>query len=377
MMLKTLSAALVAAVTFAAPALAQDGPITFGYFGPLTGPTAQAGQALRNGAQVAIDEINAGGGLLGRQVSLVEYDDRSSPEQAVRSATKLVQVDDVDAIIGSLHSGNILAAGPVVEESQTPLVGAGTSPTWLAQGYTYFFRALGNSELSAKQLADYAETAGFKTVAILHSNDEYGNSGAGIFASAAKERGVEIAAQESFTHGDRDFTGQIGSIARLSPDAVFIWALGDDLGPVTKQMRQLGYMGPILGPEGYTLPEALQIAGPTADGVVFAAQYLIPGSVDEASDPEMKAFLAAYEEKFGEMPASDNAFRGFDAANVLAEGIRRAETTDGKAVRDAILAIDDYKGIAGVFDYASGGGNGEGIGTMRLYGIEGGNVTEM
>ena len=375
MMLKTLTAALIIAATWGAPAYAQEDPITFGYFGPLTGPTAQAGQALRNGAQIAIDQINENGGLLGRKVSLVEYDDRSSPEQAVRSATKLVQVDDVDAIIGSLHSGNILAAGPVIEDSKTPLVGAGTSPTWLNQGYTYFFRALGNSELSAKQLADYAKSASYANVAILHSNDEYGNSGAKIFASAAEERGIKIAAQESFTHGDRDFTGQIGNIARLSPDAVFIWALGDDLCPVTKQMRQLGYFGPILGPEGYTLPEALEIAGSTADGVVFAAQYLIPDSPEAASDPEMKAFLEDYKVKFGEMPASDNAFRGFDAANVLAEGIRQAETTDGEAVRDAILAINDYKGIAGVFDY--GAGKGEGIDTMRLYAIKDGDVSEM
>ncbi|MBU2325977.1 MAG: ABC transporter substrate-binding protein, partial [Alphaproteobacteria bacterium] len=119
-----------------ASGLAQEA-IEIGFFGPLTGPTAQAGQALRNGAALAVDEINAAGGLDGKQLVLVEYDDRSSPEQAVRSATKLVQVDKVAAIVGSLHSGNILAAGPVIEDAKTPLVGAGTSPTWLQKGYKY------------------------------------------------------------------------------------------------------------------------------------------------------------------------------------------------------------------------------------------------
>lgn len=354
---------------------AQDDPIKLGFFGPLTGPSAQAGQALRNGARIAIDEINEGGGLLDRQVSLTEYDDRSSPEQAVRSATKLIQVDDVDAIVGSLHSGNILAAGPEIESGEVPLVGAGTSPTWLQQGYTYLFRALGNSELSAVDLANYAAEQGYAEVAIIHSNDEYGNSGAAVFEEAIGERGIEISDNESFTHGDRDFTGQIGSIARSSPDAVFVWALGDDLGPLTKQMRQLGYFGPILGPEGYTLPEALEIAGSTADGVIFAAQYLIPESADAASDPMIGDFLTAYQEEFGEMPASDNAFRGYDAVKVLAEGMRRAETTEGPAVRDAIQTIDDLEGIAGTFDYTDG--SGEGISSVRLYRIEDGAYSEV
>lgn len=359
----------------ATPVAAQEDPIQFGFFGPLTGPSAQAGQALRNGALIAIDEINADGGILDREVALVEYDDRSSPEQAVRSTTRLIQVDDVDAIIGSLHSGNILAAGPEIEAGEVPLVGAGTSPTWLEQGYTYLFRSLGNSQLSAVQLARHANDSDYVNVAILHSNDEYGNSGAVVFEEAAVEAGIEITTKESFTHGDRDFTGQISTIVRGDPDAVFVWALGDDLGPLTRQLRQLGYFGPILGPEGYTLPEALEIAGATADGVVFAAQYLIPESAEAASDPMMQEFLTAYQEAYGGMPASDNAFRGYDSVRVLAEGIRQAGTTDGPAVRDAIMAIDDLEGIAGTFDYTDG--TGEGISSVRLYQIEGGSYSEV
>ena len=374
-MKRHLTLIAAAAMTLAQPALAQDKDVTFGFFGPLTGPSAQAGQSLRNGALIAIDQINAEGGLLGDTVELIEYDDRSSPEQAVRSATKLIQVDDVDAIVGSLHSGNILAAGPEIERGEVPLVGAGTSPTWLQQGYTYLFRALGNSELSVRQLAAYAKQSDLNNVAILHSNDEYGNSGASLFENFAKENELTITTKESFTHGDRDFTGQISIIARSAPDVVFVWALGDDLGPVTKQFRQLGYFGPIIGPEGYTLPEALEIAGPTADGVVFAAQYLIPETPEAAGDPMMANFLSAYNEKYGEMPASDNAFRGYDAVQVLAEGIRRAGTTDGAAVRDAINSINDLQGIAGTFDYSAG--TGEGISTMRIYAIKDGAYSEL
>jgi branched-chain amino acid transport system substrate-binding protein len=368
----TLSIAL-AAVAYSA-ALAEE-PIKIGLFAPLTGPSAQAGQALRNGGAMAISEINDKGGLLGRQLTLIEYDDRSSPEQAVRSATKLIQIDHVAAIVGSLHSGNILAAGPVVEEAKIPLVGAGTSPTWLQKGYTYFFRSLGNSELSVKQLVKYATDHKFAKVAIFHSNDEYGNTGANDFAKAAKAGGSEIAMNEAFTHGDRDFTGQIGNIVNVAPDAVFVWALGDDLGPVTKQLRQLGYAGPILGAEGYTLPEALAIAGSAADGVVFASQYLVPKTAADAQDPLMRGFLERYEKKYGSMPASDNAFRGYDALAIIAQGIAKANSTDGTAVRDAIGSISGMKGLAGTFDFV--GNHGEGIHSVRLYLIKNGAPTEV
>lgn len=372
---QSLLAAAIFGVLSASAAQAQEKNITIGLYGPLTGPSAVSGQSLRDGAQVAIDEINAKGGLLGRKVSMIEYDDRSSPEQALRAATKLVQVDHVDAIIASIHSGNILVAGPVVEAAKTPLLGAGTSPTWLQKGYTYFFRALGNGELSTEVLAKYAKKKGWNKIAIIHSNDEYGNSGAVLFENTVKGLGGNITENQSFTHGDRDFTGQIGRIAKGSPDAVFVWALADDLGPLTKQMRQLGYSGPILGAEGYAIPEVVKMAGPTSDGVLFASQYLVPDSIADATEPEMKAFLKSYEAKFKKLPVSDASFRGYDAANIIAEGIRRAKTTDGPAVRDAIRSISGYKGLAGTFDYV--GGKGEGISSVRLFAIKNGKFTSV
>jgi branched-chain amino acid transport system substrate-binding protein len=372
LLITTFSVALAA---FAYSAALAEEPIKIGLFAPLTGPSAQAGQALRNGVAMAISEINDKGGLLGRQLALIEYDDRSSPEQAVRSATKLIQIDHVAAIVGSLHSGNILAAGPVVEAAKIPLVGAGTSPTWLQKGYAYFFRSLGNAELSVGQLAKYATDHKLARVAIFHSNDEYGNTGANDFAKVAKAGGLEVARNEAFTHGDRDFTGQIGNIVNVAPDAVFVWALGDDLGPVTKQLRQLGYAGPILGAEGYTLPEAVAIAGSAADGVVFASQYLVPKAAADAQDPLMRGFLERYEKKYGSMPASDNAFRGYDALSIIAQGIAKANSIDGTAVRDAIASISGMTGLAGAFDFV--GNHGEGIHSVRLYLIKNGAPTEV
>ena len=349
--------------------------IKIGFFGPLTGNTATAGQSLRNGALIAIDEMNAAGGLLGKKVVLVEYDDRSSPEQAVKSAMKLVTVDRVHAIVGSLHSGNILASAPILEEFRAPTIGSGTSPKWLEQGYEYLFRSLGNSGLAVRQLALYAKSADMKRVAILHANDEYGRTGADDFTRYAREGGLEIVTQESFTHGDRDFTGQFARILREGPDAVLLWALGDDLGALTKQLRQTGYDGPILGSEGYSMPQVTEIAGTAADGVVFAAQYLIPATPQAAADPLMERFLKAYVDAFEEMPASDNAYRGYDSARILGEGIRRAQSLDPEEIRDAIENLEDFEGIAGSFTFK--GRRGEGIDVSRIFRIAGGAYAEV
>ena len=355
-------------------AFAEGDPIRIGYFGPLTGGTAQAGQAALNGCQIAVDELNANGGVLGRQVEIVAYDDKSSPEEALKSATKLVQVDKVDAIFGSLHSGNVLAAGSVIEDSQTVCVAGGTSPTWLEQGYTYLFRSISNSTVSAKQLAKYASDQGYAKIALFSSNSEYGASGIDGFKAACEEYDIEFVANETMTDGDRDFTGQFAKINAAEPDAVFIWCLGDDLGAVTKQLRQSGFDGPILGSESYTLPEILEIAGDTANGVAFAAQYIVYADPADAEDELMKQFLEAYIAKYGETPASDNAFRAYDGVKMIAFAMETAGTTDGPAVRDAYNSIDGYVGLAGTFSYA--GKNGEGIESMRIFLIDDGKYVE-
>jgi branched-chain amino acid transport system substrate-binding protein len=349
--------------------------VRIGFFGPLTGPTAQAGQALRNGARIAVEQINQKGGLLGKPLELIEYDDRSSPEQAVKAVTKLVQINKVTAIVGSLHSGNILAAAPVLEQYKIPMVGAGTSPTWLQKGYKYLFRAVGNSALSVKQLALYASKTGLKRISVIHGNDEYGGVGAKLFIEDAGRQGLQILANESFTHGDRDFTGQFARMLRSEPDAVFVWALGDDLGALTKQLRQTGYKGPILGAEGYTLPQVLEIAGDSANNVILAAQYLVPDRPDDAEDPLMQSFLTKYFQKFGQNPVSDNAYRGYDAVGIIAEAIRTANSKDGRKIRDAIENLEDLKGLAGSFTYK--GNNGEGIHQMRFFQITDGKYVEI
>ncbi len=371
---KLLGTLVFGAIVLLLSCSSEDKFISIGFFGPLTGNTATAGQALRNGALIATQEINSEGGLLDRPIRLIEYDDRSSPEQAARVATKLVLEDEVTAIVGSLHSGNILAAAPILELSETPTVGSGTSPSWLQQGYKYLFRSLGNSRLSVTQLADYAASVQMQRIAIMFGNDEYGTTGAKDFEARALNNGLKIVARESFMHGDRDFTGQYARILGQQPDGVLLWGLGDDLGSLIRQLRQSGYAGPVLGSEGFTMRQVLDVAGSTTNGVVLAAQYLIPETTEAASSEIMRNFLERYHENFGSMPASDNAFRGYDAVKIIAEGIRRAGSLNRAAIRNAIQDTENLQGIAGDFTFK--GHTGEGIHEMQIYHVQDGKYLE-
>lgn len=345
--------------------------VKLGFIGPLTGGTAQSGQAALNGATIAVEEINAAGGVLdGRMLELVPYDDKSSPEQAVTSTTKLIEVDHVAAIMGSLHSGNVLAAAPVAEEYKIPVVSGGTSPTWLEQGYEFHFRALGNSRLAMQQLTKHAVEQKWSKIAMIHSNDEYGNNGAKEFLDNASAKGLEIVADESFTHGDRDFTGQFAKIFKAEPDVVMTWAVGDDLGAVLKQIRQSGWTGPVIGPEGYTMPELVDIVGDAFYDVFFAAPYLVYDNPEDAPDAKLAEFLTAYKTKYKEKPSSDNAYRNYDAVHIIANAINTCGATDGQAIRDAIENTENLIGLAGTFNYK--GNKGEGIDSVRLYKIEAG-----
>lgn len=353
---------------------AGGSPIKIGYFGPLTGGSAQLGQAALNGAQLAVDQINEKGGVLGRRLEIISYDDKSSPEEAVKAATKLVQVDKVNAIFGSLHSANVQAAAPVVEESQTLLVSGGTSPTWLQQGYTYLFRSIANANAASKQLAQYVSDEGLKKIATFTSNDEYGTSGADSFKAACEGSDISFIAAETMQNGDRDFTAQFAKINAASPDAVLVWCLSDDMGAVTKQLRQSGFSGPILGPEGYSMPDVLEVAGPAANGVCFAAQYLVYDNPEDAQDEKMRDFLQDYIEAYGAAPESDNACRAYDGVNMIAAAMEESGADHGPELRDAYNSIDGYVGLAGTFSYA--GGHGEGIDTMRIFQIQNGEYVE-
>lgn len=351
---------------------ASGDTIKIGMYAPLTGDSSSMGLNCKNCAELAIAEVNANGGLLGKQVELVCYDDQSSTETAVKDVTRLIQEDHVVGIIGSLHSGNINATGQLVEDAKIPEVGPGLAMSWLQQGWTYLFRSVGNTECSNSTMLQFCVDQGWHNIAVFNSQDDYGTDTGDVFVEYAENYDVELVTRETFNPADSDFTGQAAKIVKAQPDAVMVIAVQNDCGSVIKQLRLAGYDGPILGDSSMGNLEVAEVAGSAAHDCYFSAQYIIPATIEEETDETLKAFYQAYIDKYGEMPTSDTGLRTYDAMQIMFKGIENAGSTDGTAIRDGILQISGLNLLGGTFDFTDG--TGEGIHQQRVFVMNDGTI---
>lgn len=348
------------------------GTLKVGVFMPLTGDSAYMGQAGLNGAQIAADEINAAGGINGMQIEIVSYDDKSSPEEAVVCVNKMLEKDKVNAIIGSLHSGNIQACGDIVEEAQIPLMGTGTSPQWLDKGWTYLFRPTINTYYTSLAGVQACQELGATTISIFHSEDEYGKNGKDNMVALCEEYGIDVLDVESMTPGDSDFTGQVANLKSSGADVLYIIATANNLPGMVKQVRAGGIDGYIIGEQSLGQAEVKNVAGDAANGIIYGACFVMPvNDPSEAVEAKPITFFESYLDKYGEMCPSEVAVRGYDAMYLLKAGFEKAGSTDGEAVRDALYTVTDYEGIQGTFDFSQSH-DGEGLTAVKLFIIDGG-----
>ena len=358
---------LCALAMLASNVAAQE--IKVGFYGPLTGPMSLSGIASRQGAELAIKEVNAQGGVNGMKMVLVSYNDNSSPEEAVKVVTRMITADKVHCIVGSLHSGNILASAPVAEKYKIPEIGIGTSPSWLQKGYTYLFRPLANTAVIGSQIAKTINDLKYKKIGALGRSDEYGKTGVEDIKKELDKTGVKLVS-EWFNPGDTDFTGQITKLINSGIDAMIAYGVDADQGPIVKQARLGGFEGLIFGPESLSVPSVKDVAGKDADGSVFGTQYVIPAKPEDAIDKVHENYFKAFVAEFGHMPDSQTSMRCYDAVKIFAEVIKRAKSLDGTAIRDQIANLYGFTGLAGAFDFR--GGNGEGVRELRMFAIKDG-----
>lgn len=354
----------------------KGGTIRIGYFGPLSGRTEKAGRAALNGAKLAAEEVNQEGGINGSAVEIVAYDDMSNTSEAVKAAKALVEEDHVNAIYGSLHSGNMKAAGAYINEQKVLCVSGATSTSWPADDWEWLFRCTANERVSVEKLAEYAASLGLVRIATLTSHDNYGSNAAEELEKVSKRFGLEITEETTMENGDRNFSEQFEKIKKANPDAVFLWCVGDDLESVTRQMRQYGIVCPILGCEGYSLPELANVGNNGLNGVIFAAQFVVYDNPADAQENNMKEFLQKYIQTYGEAPKSDNAFRAYDGVKLIIEAMKKSGCTEGEGLRRAFREIDGYVGLAGIFSYKKMD-HGEGIRSVRLFEIQNGTYREV
>lgn len=317
--------------------------IKVGVYGDLTGATSSFGQSTKNGIELAVEEINAAGGVNGKKIILIVEDDQGRPEQAKTVVSKLINQDKVQAVLGEVASTNSLAAAPVAQEAKIPMITPSSTNPKVTEVGDYISRVCFIDPFQGSVMARFASnTLKAKTAAILGDvNSDYSKGLTQFFEEEFNRLGGKVVAKEAYTQTDPDFKGILTKIRDLNPDVLYVPGYYGQVGIIAKQSRELGMNMPLLGGDGWDSPELWKLGGDALKGAYISNHYSA-----ENPAPEIQNFVKAYRAKFGVVPDSLAAL-AYDAAKVLADAIKRAGTTESSKLKDAINATKDFAGVTG------------------------------
>jgi branched-chain amino acid transport system substrate-binding protein len=318
--------------------------IQIGFFGALTGPTATFAQSGRNGVTLAIEEMNAAGGVLGgKRIELLVEDDRGEAAEAASAVSKLITRDHVVALIGEQASSRSIAAAPIAQSYGVPMISPTSTNVEVTKKGDYIFRACFTDPYQGAVLSEFARgNLQAKTAALLVDvRNDYSVGLAQAFRESFTKAGGRVVADQKYSEGDSDFSAQLTAIRPLDPDVIVVPGYYTDAGLIARQAKALGIRAVLLGGDGWDSPKLTEIGGEAVEGTYFSNHY----SVDDPS-PAVRQFVAAYKKKYGADPDSIAAL-SYDAARLLADAIRRAGSTEGKRVRDALADTKDFSGVSG------------------------------
>lgn len=363
-----LSARLVASFVLvfsaAAPAGAAD-PIVIGLVDEVTGPQAEAGVLTAHGARLAVEEINAAGGILGRQVTLQIEDNQSTNPGTVLAYSKLVS-QKVAAVLGPLRSTQVQAASPTIAKARIPAVIGGSDPSLTRVNNPWIFRVRPNDLYSSRVMAEFGvrELKGRKW-AIIHSTDTFGTGGKNALVDALKARGIEPVLVQGYTNNQQDFTPIVLAIKKSGADVIGSYMTNSpDVAIFARQLRQLGLAVPWVGSTSIVTETAIRLAEEALWGTYGVSDFVV-----EAND-ESRRFAAAFRKKHGFEPDLYSAWC-YGGMYLLKHAIEVAGTTDAEAVRKAMLAIRGLKGVEGTYNFNS---NGDGVHGYNIVRNEKGKV---
>lgn len=318
--------------------------IVIGNFGSMTGAEATFGISTRDGIILAVEEYNKAGGLLGKQIELKSYDNQGKPEEARLSVEKLINVDNVVAVLGEVASTRSLAAAPVAQQYKVPMISPSSTNPLVTQKGDYIFRVCFIDPFQGEVMAKFAfNSLKLKKAAILRdSKSDYSMGLANYFIKTFEALGGTVIADEKFVSGDVDFKAQLTSIKNKKPEFIFIPGYYTEVGLIARQAREQGLKVPLMGGDGWDSDKLTEIGGESVNGSYFSNHYTV-----EDPRPEVQNFIKNYEARFGTKPDA-LAASGYDAARVLFEAITRAKSIAGDKIRDQIAATKDFNGATGI-----------------------------
>ena len=330
---KGLASAVLGTVVLAASFSAQADSIKVGFNVPLTGFAAADGKSARIGAELAVEQVNAAGGINGKDLELVIYDDQASPKESAPLAAKLITQDGVVAGISGSYSGATRAAATIYQENATPYISAYAVHPDITRSGDYVFRTSFMGEVQGRAGAKLVgEMMGKKRVSIITLANDFGKSLEAGFKEKAAEFGIEILGEYDYSIKDREFGPIVSRVKAEAPDAIYASGYFFTAGPLVSQLRAAGVDVPVIGQEGYDGEMFIKIAGAAAEGVIITT------SLDrDSTDPLAQAFIQGFQKKSG-YPADMVSASTHTAVLVLAEAMKQVDPSDKAALRQAIAS---------------------------------------
>ncbi|HOO28315.1 MAG TPA: ABC transporter substrate-binding protein [Lachnospiraceae bacterium] len=324
----------------------EDTPIYIGTSFPLTGSVAADGMLIMDAIQLAVDQVNEEGGIKGRQVEIVKEDDEASPTSAAAVANKFVENDDILGVISSYNSSCMFAQVDVYAEAGLPSISPVATNPGLTGISDYFYRTAPNDADVGAEGASFCSDLGWKNVALLYENDDYGLGIADEFRSNAEELGMSIATEQTFVYGETvDFSTILTAVADSGADGMFIAGLVTESGMICEQKSSYGCADVgIVGANGLYSPAMLEY-GDAVEGLYVLGEFSA-----EADNELTKKFVSDYSEKYGEEPGNWSAL-AYDAVMVMMDAMERV---DGDLTRESIneaLKTTDYEGVSGTYQF--------------------------
>jgi len=325
------------------PNAATGKPLVIGEYGSLTGSTATFGISARNGIDLAVEEVNAAGGVLGRPVKVIVEDDAGKPEEAAAAVTKLVNQDRVIAVVGEVASTRSLAGARVCQPAGVPMVTPASTNPQVTEVGDFVFRTCFIDPFQGTVMAKFArDHLKVERVAILRDiKNDYSVGLADFFKKTFAELGGKLVGDESYSEGDTDFRAQLTNLKATNPQALFVPGYYTEVGLIARQAREKGLTVPLMGGDGWDSPKLAEIAGESVEGCFFSNHYTV-----ESTEPRVKEFVKSYKAQYSEVPDAMAAL-GYDAAKILFNALATAGSTDAKAIRDALAATKDFTGVTG------------------------------
>ncbi|MBI4011390.1 MAG: ABC transporter substrate-binding protein [Candidatus Rokubacteria bacterium] len=326
------------------PAAAES--IKVGVILPFSGGSSLAGTEIFSGIILALEEVNAAGGVLGRPIELVKEDDESVPTKGVTAAQKLITRDRVVALIGTYNSAVALPASDVARKAKIPMVTGGSTAVSVTKANTpgdpWFFRHFpGSDEQGTQSAQDVVVRLKKKRLAILYENTAYGKDLERAFREITNKVGAAIVSSETYNQGDTDFYTQLTKLKSLAPEGVYIAGLLAEGAGILRQARELGLGTQFIGSGGLMSDKLIELAGPASEG--FAISTMYEPSTNNTVGGE---FGKRFAKRFG-VAANTHSALGYDSLRVLTDAIRRAGGTEGPAIQKALMATKDFLTVQG------------------------------